>query len=129
LLLVVTSAAIGALLSNLRQVTSEIGRLWLMLGSAWFFFMRGTPFAERLARTGSSTGSLARYLLPLAFVVLVLIGAMVVTRDMGPLLIAGLRRRCVSRRIHGHVDAPAMGRDFHRVCCSRWRFSRPGSPS
>ena len=89
LLLVVTSAAIGALLSNLRQVTSEIGRLWLMLGSAWFFFMRGTPFAERLARTGSSTGSLARYLLPLAFVVLVLIGAMVVTRDMGPLLIAG----------------------------------------
>jgi cell division protein FtsW (lipid II flippase) len=89
LLLLAASAAFGALLSNLRQVTSEIGRLWLMLGSAWFFFMRGTPFAERLARTGSSAGSLARYVLPLAFVVLVLIGAMVVTRDMGPLLIAG----------------------------------------
>lgn len=88
-LLVATSAAFGALLGNLRQVTSEIGRLWLMLGAAWFFFMRGSPFAERLARSGSSTGSLARYVLPLAFVVLVLIGAMVVTRDMGPLLIAG----------------------------------------
>jgi cell division protein FtsW (lipid II flippase) len=76
-------------LSNLRQVTSEVGRLWLMVGAAWFFFMRGTPFAERLARGGSSLASLARYVLPLAFVVLVLVGAMVLTRDMGPLLIAG----------------------------------------
>jgi cell division protein FtsW (lipid II flippase) len=87
--MVVLSGAFGALLSNLRQVTSELGRLWLMVGSAWFFFMRGTPFAERLARSGSSLGSLARYVLPLAFVVLVLVGAMFVTRDMGPLLIAG----------------------------------------
>jgi len=89
LLAVLASAAFGALLSNLRQVTSELGRLWLMVGASWFFFMRGTPFAERLARSGTSLGSLARYVLPLAFVVLVLVGAMVVTRDMGPLLIAG----------------------------------------
>jgi cell division protein FtsW (lipid II flippase) len=89
LLALLASGAFGAVLSNRRQVTSELGRLWLMVGAAWFFFLRGTPFAERLARSGSSFGSLARYVLPLAFVVLVLVGAMVVTRDMGPLLIAG----------------------------------------
>jgi cell division protein FtsW (lipid II flippase) len=81
--------AFGALLANKRQLTSEVGRLWLLLGAAWFFYMRGTPLAERLARSGTSLRSLARYVLPLAFVALVLLGAMVVTRDMGPLLIAG----------------------------------------
>jgi len=80
--------AFGALLANLRQVTSELGRLWLMLGAAWFFFLRGAPFAERLARGGTSWASLTRYVMPLAFVVAVLVGAMVLTRDMGPLLIA-----------------------------------------
>ena len=42
-----------------------------------------------MARTGSSLASLVRYVWPLMFVVIALIGAMVVTRDMGPLLIAG----------------------------------------
>ncbi|HET9764504.1 MAG TPA: hypothetical protein VFR50_13375, partial [Casimicrobiaceae bacterium] len=83
------AGAFGALLANLRQVTSELGRLWLMVGAAWFFFLRGAPFAERLARSGTSWISLARYVAPLAFVVLVLIGAMILTHDMGPLLIAG----------------------------------------
>jgi len=81
--------AVGALLLNLRQLTSEIGRLWLIVGAAWFFFLRGTPLTERLARSGTSIGSLCRYIAPLVFVVAVLIGAMLVTRDMGPLLIAG----------------------------------------
>jgi cell division protein FtsW (lipid II flippase) len=89
LLAIAGVAAFGALLANLRQVTSEIGRMWLMLGAAWFFFMRGTPLAERLARSGSSFASLVRYVLPIAFVVAVLIGAMFATHDMGPLLIAG----------------------------------------
>ena len=79
---------IGALLLNVRQLTSEIGRIWLVVGAAWFFFLRGTPFTERLARSGGSLGSLFRYLSPLLFVVIVLIGAMLITRDMGPLLIA-----------------------------------------
>jgi cell division protein FtsW (lipid II flippase) len=83
------SLAFGALLANMRQMTSELGRLWLIGGAAWFFFMRGTPLAERLARSGNTMGSLARYVMPLAFVTLALVGAMVVTRDMGPLLIAG----------------------------------------
>lgn len=86
-LLGMTAAAL--LLLNLRQVTSELGRLWLIVGAAWFFFLRGTPLTERLARSAGSLMSLVRYIWPLAFVVVVLIGAMVVTRDMGPLLIAG----------------------------------------
>ncbi len=80
---------VGVLLANMRQLTSELGRIWLIVGAAWFFFMRGTPLAERMARSGHSIVSLARYIAPLLFVVLVLIGAMFATRDMGPLLIAG----------------------------------------
>src|SRR3984893_1827576 len=80
--------AVGLLLPNSPQLTSEIGRLWLIVGAAWFFFMRGTPFTERLARRGSSLTSLLRYVWPLLFVVIVLIGAMLITHDMGPLLIA-----------------------------------------
>jgi cell division protein FtsW (lipid II flippase) len=81
--------AVASLLPNAPQLTSEIGRLWLIVGAAWFFFMRGTPFTERVARSGNSLASLVRYVWPLLFVVIVLIGAMVVTHDMGPLLIAG----------------------------------------
>jgi cell division protein FtsW (lipid II flippase) len=82
-------AVVGLLLTNLRQFTSEIGRVWLIVGAAWFFFLRGTPLAERVARSGNSIVSLIRYVAPLVFVILALIGAMFVTRDMGPLLIAG----------------------------------------
>jgi cell division protein FtsW (lipid II flippase) len=80
--------AVGSLLPNSPQLTSEIGRLWLIVGAAWFFFMRGTPFTERLVRSGSSIASLLRYVWPLLFVLIVLIGAMLITHDMGPLLIA-----------------------------------------
>src|SRR5205823_10044068 len=52
-------------------------------------FMRGTPLAQRIARSGNSIVSLIRYVAPMLFVILVLIGAMFATRDMGPLLIAG----------------------------------------
>ncbi|HEY2816840.1 MAG TPA: hypothetical protein VGK44_06880, partial [Casimicrobiaceae bacterium] len=81
--------AIGLLLTNKRQLTSELGRVWLIVGAAWFFFLRGTPFAERLAQSGNSLTSLIRYAAPLLFVVVVLIGTMFATHDMGPLLIAG----------------------------------------
>ena len=80
--------AVGLVLSNKRQLTSEMGRVWLIVGAAWFFFLRGTPFAERLAKSGNTLVSLIRYAAPLLFVVLVLIGAMFATHDMGPLLIA-----------------------------------------
>jgi cell division protein FtsW (lipid II flippase) len=81
-------AAVGALLGNVPQLTSELGRLWLVVGAAWFFFLRGDPLAERLARSGSSLGSLVRYVAPLLFVAATLIGIQLVTKDMGPLLIA-----------------------------------------
>jgi hypothetical protein len=89
LLALLVVGAVGLLLTNIRQLTSEIGRVWLIVGAAWFFFLRGTPLAERLARSGNSILSLFRYVWPLLFVVLVLIGMMFATRDMGPLLIAG----------------------------------------
>jgi hypothetical protein len=81
-------ATLAALLADLRQFTSELGRLWLIVGVAWYFFLRGAPMTERLAREAPPLRSLLRYAWPLAFVALVLAGAMIATRDMGPLLIA-----------------------------------------
>ena len=82
-------AAVGALLANVPQITSEIARAWLIVGASWFFFLRGDPLAQRLAQSGGSFVSLVRYVWPLLCVVLVLIGVQLVTKDMGPLLIAG----------------------------------------
>ena len=45
-------ALVGALLANMPQLTSELGRAWLIVGAAWFFFLRGDPLAERLAAAG-----------------------------------------------------------------------------
>ena len=84
-----SSARVGSSLTNIRQLTSELGRVWLIVGAAWFFYLRGTPLAERMARGDGSIASLVRYVWPLWFVVLALIGTMLMTRDMGPLLIAG----------------------------------------
>jgi cell division protein FtsW (lipid II flippase) len=87
-LMIIAIAGVGVLLSNLPQVSSELARLWLIVGASWFFFLRGDPFAKRLARSGGSFASLARYIWPLVCVVLVLIGVQLITHDMGPLLIA-----------------------------------------
>ena len=81
--------ASGLALANTRQLTSELGRLWVIVGGAWFFFLRGDPLAERLAQSGRAGASMWRYTAPLLFVAAVLVGFMLVTRDMGPLLIAG----------------------------------------
>jgi cell division protein FtsW (lipid II flippase) len=92
LLVVATAAAVlafGLALANLRQITSELGRVWLIVGAAWFFFLRAGPLTERLARGGKAAISFLRYAWPMLFVVAVLVGAMFATRDMGPLLIAG----------------------------------------
>ena len=92
LLVVATTAAVlgvALALANLRQLTSELGRVWLIAGAAWFFFLRAGPLTERLARDGKAAASFLRYAWPMLFVVAVLVGAMFATRDMGPLLIAG----------------------------------------
>ena len=85
----VTVLAFGLALANLRQITSELGRVWLIAGAAWFFFLRAGPLTERLARGGRAATSFLRYAWPMLFVVAVLVGAMFATHDMGPLLIAG----------------------------------------
>ncbi len=88
LLLLGLVAIVGALLPDRQQLSSEIGRLWLIGGAAWFFFLRGDPLAERLAASGTSLGSLLRYVSPLLGVALVVIGVQLITRYLGPLLIA-----------------------------------------
>ena len=88
-LALVAITAFGVAFANKRQLTSELGRVWLVVGAAWFFHLRGGPLAERLARVPGAARSLLRYAWPMLFVVAVLIGLMVATRDMGPLLIAG----------------------------------------
>jgi len=85
----VTVIAFGLALAHLRQLTSELGRIWLIVGAAWFFFLRAGPMTERLARSGAAWLSFLRYSWPVLFVVAVLVGAMFATHDMGPLLIAG----------------------------------------
>ena len=80
--------AFGVALANMRQLTSELGRVWLIGGAAWFFFLRAGPLTERLARAGPAGLSFVRFAWPLLVVVGVLIAAMLVTHDMGPLLIA-----------------------------------------
>jgi cell division protein FtsW (lipid II flippase) len=80
---------LGFVLANMRQLTSELGRVWLIFGAAWFFFLRAGPMTERLARSGRGAVSLLRYVWPMVFVVGVLIAAMFITHDMGPLLISG----------------------------------------
>lgn len=73
---------------NNRQVTSELGRLWLIFGTAWFFYLRGDLTLNPQRFTVSGWRWLLQFIAPLMFVVAVLIGAMVVTDDMGPLLIS-----------------------------------------
>ena len=105
--------AFGALLANMRQLTSELGRIWLIVGAAWFFFLRGTPLAERLARSGTSFGSLARYVWPLA-----------VRRDRADRRDGGdarhgtaADRRLRGRRVPGGVDRDVVA-SAHRATTS-----------
>ena len=56
LLVVATAAALlafGIALANKRQLTSELGRVWLIVGAAWFFFLRGAPLTEPGSRAAS----------------------------------------------------------------------------
>lgn len=89
------------LLQNHRQFTSELGRGWLILGVGWFFYSRGDQM-DRLSW---------RFFYPLMLVVLVLLAAMVMTDDMGPLLVSGYAA--------GVFVAAAIGLYL------RWRGLRP----
>ena len=76
-------------LAHRAQLTSELGRVWLICGAAWFFFLRAGPMMQRLARAGPAGRSFLGYAWPMLFVVGVLVVAMFATHDMGPLLISG----------------------------------------
>lgn len=54
------TGGIALLLVDMRQLTSELGRLWLMAGAAWFFFLRGTPLTERLVAAAAASARAAR---------------------------------------------------------------------
>lgn len=86
LLLVVLVVLAFLLLRHQRQFTSELGRLWLIAGTAWFFYLRGDPL-HQVARTQGLGGQL-RWFAPMLLVGLTLLLAMLITSDMGPLLIS-----------------------------------------
>ena len=100
--------AFGLALSNLRQLTSELGRVWLIVGAAWFFFLRAGPLAERLARAAAR-----RRLVPALRVA------------------AAVRRRaCWSRAMLRHArHGPAADRRLRRRARSSPRRSRCGGTS
>lgn len=77
-----------AIVGNSPQITSELGRLWLILGSAWFFYMRGDLAFDPNNAKDAGWRWFGRFLSPLLFVLAALLLAMIVTQDMGPLLIS-----------------------------------------
>ncbi len=75
------------------QLTSEIFRLWLVLGASWFFLVRGES-ALALSGTGGAGGMRGMgvvngliFLAPLAFVLAVPAIGLVLTDDFGPLFV------------------------------------------
>lgn len=73
-------------LRNQRQFTSELGRIGLIVGTAWFFYLRGDPL-HQVAVDRSWRAQLA-WFSPMLLVLLMLLLAMGITSDMGPLLIS-----------------------------------------
>ncbi|MES2940350.1 MAG: FtsW/RodA/SpoVE family cell cycle protein [Pseudomonadota bacterium] len=82
-------AVVGAfaLMQNLRQFTSELARLCLVLAVAWLFHLR-MDLAFELPR-GARWRHLLAFLAPLGMVLATLVLAMLVTDDNGPLLVVG----------------------------------------
>jgi cell division protein FtsW (lipid II flippase) len=69
------------------QLTSEIFRLWLVLGVAWFFFVRGEPALTLAAGGLRGAWHGFVFLLPLFFVLGVPVLGLVLTDDFGPLFV------------------------------------------
>ena len=88
LLIFVLAIIAFAMVGHSPQITSELGRLWLILGSAWFFYMRGDLAFDPDNKKEAGWRWFLRFSYPLLFVLLVLLLAMGVTQDMGPLLIS-----------------------------------------
>lgn len=72
--------------SGNRQVTSEVGRIWLIFGAAWYFHVIGDLAIQMVGKTRWS--GFFGFLSPLLIVIGVLFLSMGLTNDMGPLLIS-----------------------------------------
>jgi cell division protein FtsW (lipid II flippase) len=69
------------------QLTSEIFRLWLVLGASWFFFVRGES-ALSLSAGGVKSGLHGLvFVWPLFFVLCVPVVGLILTDDFGPLFV------------------------------------------
>lgn len=81
-------------LRNKRQMTSELLRVWLLLGVSWFFFFRGEGLLRMLAAASGGATSVRQYVKmvlyyawPGLFVFLAAGFALFATDDMGPVLV------------------------------------------
>jgi len=79
--------AAGASHKHQTQLTSEIFRLWLVLGVSWFFFVRGESALS--LSTGNAKGGLHGLVFtgPLVFVLCIPLLGLVLTDDLGPLFV------------------------------------------
>ena len=84
--LVYLGVIVGAALlpRNWRQFTGDAFRLWLLLGVSWFFMLRAARWAQP---GGAGWAGLAVSLLPLMVHVAAVMLALVITDDLGPLLV------------------------------------------
>jgi cell division protein FtsW (lipid II flippase) len=79
-------AAAGAASRLQTQITSEVFRLWLIVGVSWVFFVRGEPALALSAGSGGGLRGMA-FLWPLLFVMSVPLAGLVLTDDFGPLFV------------------------------------------
>jgi cell division protein FtsW (lipid II flippase) len=79
--------AVLLLLQEYRQFTSELFRIWFIVGTAWFFFWRGEAAVTRLRGAGKAPLHVFFFFLPLLFVFAVGAAGLFLTDDSGPLLV------------------------------------------
>jgi len=84
-----------------RQLTGEVLPLWLLLGVAWFFTLRAALWTQPITSGWRSVGA---SILPLLVHVAVVLAALAVTDDLGPMLVV----LCASAIFSGAFAAQAL---------------------
>lgn len=93
--------AAALLTTGWRQLTGEILPLWLLLGVAWFFTLRAALWTRP---QGGGWRWLGASMLPLLLHVAVVLAALAVTDDLGPMLVV----LCASAIFSGAFAAQAL---------------------